>query len=841
MLKHIFNKEYIYARLSSFRRFWTLRTFTLKQIFKGLRLILKWRINVHSARREYLALKILLKDIMFPAIMAIIVVIGFCIFEYHINTIARLDLIQNNSIGRYLLSPLDPDTYTQLLATIATITAVFIGLYFAAISAIISSIYSSIPNDIRQLLISDQFGNVYVRITSFSTVLALILLAINTEALPLHLAPPFFTVIAIFTVFAFIYLGKRVFLLSDPDFMSQELSQDILKWGQHATCYGWRWHDRSFQNYYYRKANASILTLNAASKVSLKNLELQETAYQKFTNNLIMTIRRYSSLKHYIPSSSKWFRTKYQYQQWYLTGRTELELKSKTDSPLPPKEIPDMNWLEDELLEIIFQALKKYATTKDQRGLVDKLTSLPILFEDMGKYWSIEIGNKWCNKITDELLTQNLKTSRSQTLQTLSIADICSLLPISIELGFIKMIKNLELTNLRQQLKNNQWTKKHAPYKFNMPPSVVETLEEIRNTAMLEQASKFKHKMPDWYITEVVFYKIDWAIFECWQKLIEIIPNWYIKTGQQLVGKKLYEHAASVHLQAIAVAWKLKGHIELLKKTSQTLNQEASQDFNWPRWDWQKEQQRIRKFQNKSALEVAGLIPRLFSPTVNPNLPDYFGNAVHQTGKACFDALINGDDKRFKQLFKPYFVGILAIFDQLRPQLKNWDLTEATAWRAEPLIDLLEISGYSFMLAEFHSKPNMWQTTKSVWDNYMTKNKKQSLKFIELTYYQRRYNYITSPRASLRLDNKSQFNNLLKEMLADNKKHDSSSIKHPSYFIRFIAQFNAQHRLLTHSYGALDVFAVKYLMNLPDATNINFSIPKPIIEMIRKHLSQEND
>ena len=829
MIRSRISKKYIYARAGSFRLFWRIRRAFLSKNFKRLRGIFKLRTSMDSTREELSALRVILRGIRLSLAAALLFLAGICAFEYHIATIAGWDFIQGNVVGEYLLGSLDSGSYTQLLATIATVTGVFLGLYFTAITAVIANIYSTVPNDVRELFIKDRLGGVYVKIVSFSATLSVLLLAISViGAQPLHLVPPFFALTSVVMIFAFVHLGKRAFFLSDPTFMSGELSGDIWGWARRSTCKGWRWRDINFQEHYRKQTSKAISTLSALAAMSREKPKLRGDSYQSLVQNLIDTIRHYYSLKQLIPADSRWFRKRLQHKQWYLAESTELEMASQTDTALQPKEIPDACWVEDELLGVIFKGLEKAIAIKNKETLYEQLALLPPLFDSMGRHWSIEGGERWCNKITDavlkQMIAQDSQTEESQPKYVAAIVEACALLPLSLELGFMKAVRELGVEDLRKKLIKSRWDKDSSPYQFAMPLDVVKELEGIRNGTVFEQASRLPYKAPNWYVIELASNNIDWALFRRWSRLIKLTGSWYAETGKKLADKNLHMHAAVVYVRAIEFACKLDGHLDSLKQTSEALREGALLDFRRPEWNWEKEQKSIIKFRNDSEENIAKLIPKLFLETVDTELPDHFGHAVHLTGKSCFDALMKGDAKRFKMLFKLYFVGILGVFGKLRPQVADWNPSSALAWVSEPIIDLFEISGYSFMLAEFHGNHEIWQASKTVWDKYLLhpQEGKQHLQFVAGLSYHHQKRFAISPRATLRAQNRLRFRDLLRELPkqeAGPSPFFGPQVQHPSPFIRSVA---SRAGLLPPD--AIDVFTVKYLMSLPNATSVDFGV-----------------
>jgi hypothetical protein len=86
--------------------------------------------------------------------------------------------------------PEDGD-YATLLATISGIGGVFIGLYYAGVTTVGSSIYAKVPNNVRDLLAREQVGNAYMRYLAFLTFLSLTLLGLKVLGMPrIRIAPP---------------------------------------------------------------------------------------------------------------------------------------------------------------------------------------------------------------------------------------------------------------------------------------------------------------------------------------------------------------------------------------------------------------------------------------------------------------------------------------------------------------------------------------------------------------------------------------------------------------------------------------------------------------------------
>ena len=420
MKRYFINKEYVHARAGTSEAFWRFRAIVQRNKFQVLRIIFRLYIGWKDAiGQDRSALGSLLRSIWLPVLWVLFIVAGLYIFEYHIATIAELDFIRNSAVGGYLLRPLEPAVYTQLLVAVATVAGIFLGLYFTAISAVIASIYSTIPDSVRDLLIRDRVGNMYVQIVSFSTTLSIVLLAINAGNGPLfHLVPPLFGVVSAFTALAFVQLGKRAFFLSNPILMVNKMWGDMYKWIRRSTYKGWRWGDVNFQEHYRKRASRATSTLIALTVVSRKKSELKGDAYRDLVEVLVKIIRHYIKYKHLIPPDSRWFNRKSQHKQWYFTGGTELEMASQTDTPPQPKEIPDSSWLEDRLFEVVVRGLVADVDASNQEALYSTFILLLQLFEDMGEWWAIQDGQRWLSEVSDnafeQIIIQDKETTKLQ-------------------------------------------------------------------------------------------------------------------------------------------------------------------------------------------------------------------------------------------------------------------------------------------------------------------------------------------------------------------------------------------------------------------------------------------
>ena len=86
-----------------------------------------------------------------------------------------------------------------------------------------------------------------------------------------------------------------------------------------------------------------------------------------------------------------------------------------------------------------------------------------------------------------------------------------------------------------------------------------------------------------------------------------------------------------------------------------------------------------------------------------------------------FDALLSGNADTVKALLIPCFFGCIKRFDDLKPttDLSDWRAQQELQVALAPLLDLMDLSGYACLMADFHNKAQLWTEIKAVWDRYL--------------------------------------------------------------------------------------------------------------------------
>ena len=204
-------KNNLFLYLSQTRVFWWLRAAMVRVSLWIETKVFGFRYNLKEEKSNYQSLRYLFRITQKPLLVAL----GFAAILQYVDPYL-LPYFKKAGIS----IPDDGD-YVTFLATVSGIGGVFIGLYYAGISAVGVAIYATVPNNIRELLAYERRGNVYMRFLAFLTFLGLILIALRLLGQPrLYVAIPFVTIFAGVGIISFVKLGQQAFNLFDPTTLS---------------------------------------------------------------------------------------------------------------------------------------------------------------------------------------------------------------------------------------------------------------------------------------------------------------------------------------------------------------------------------------------------------------------------------------------------------------------------------------------------------------------------------------------------------------------------------------------------------------------------------------------
>ena len=224
----------LFLFLAQIRLFWQSRVTVSRLAFFLYRWVFEIKDWIRGANATTTSLIGLLWVILAPLVSALLVI---AVLQITNPNVAAFFMDKGFTISV-------EDNYGTLIAAFVGAGSVFIGLYYAAISTIGGSIYSRMPNNIRDLLIKEQLGNAYMRLLAWLTFISLCLLVLHSVGFePIILAMPLLLLGAGLMIIGFVQLGARAFYLFDPTTLSDGLLRQVQRCYTQVQAGGYRWSD----------------------------------------------------------------------------------------------------------------------------------------------------------------------------------------------------------------------------------------------------------------------------------------------------------------------------------------------------------------------------------------------------------------------------------------------------------------------------------------------------------------------------------------------------------------------------------------------------------------------
>ena len=831
-------EDRLITRFGKHRRTWRWRTRVRNLKFRFSRRVFGLSYSVEEKSATATALPSLLRSATLPVLLALALVVGMDLLNSAMTEQAK----------DWGWGAISGGTYDVLFEAAAAATGIFLALYFTAVATVAANVYINVPHDIRTLLVKDRLGNLYVSGVAFTIALSVLLLIAHVlTGRTYWLAPPVIGLFVAFSIFAFIQLGQRAFYLADPTLLANTLAYDFNSWLKRAKVGGHRWDDPNFQQHYRRQARGSASSLASLLAIANDQKHLRGGSLRQLANVIVALLTGYVSSRDQVPTTSRWFGERPEHKQWYLTDSTELDLATATSTTLRPRSVPDVAWVEDLLLAPLVDLFESDLKHEDYERAYELLQTLSYVWASLGQRWNAPYASKAMTRLTESAFAHLKRAGDTPStpvpVLVPAIWDGLAFLPLTVELAFHRDLSDRPVDQLRQQLRSTDWANPKAPYSAAVPGSVIETLEKVEAGRAFENAVDAPPDMqtPGWYVAEIAFNSYDHAMREQVLSLIQLLTTWYPTTAKRLADLKMPDAAGAVLSRGVEVVWKMERHIAHWHDVATQLRAEPLQvDLKRPEWDWDGLAARIADLRVELFRQLAALIPQHVTRERRDDIPDYLGEAVHRVGEAAFTALADNSDELFGQLFPTYFLGVPAIVDRIREQVTEWHPNQAVTAVAEPVVDLMDLSGYALIFAQLHNNPRLWKICEASWLKHVEdKGGAERLQIIAVLHRHQRHLFALTHRAPAR----ARWQMRLSEILGQLPRGTSTSpfhdgpVEHSSSLIRRIApDTNSLAGLMFH---ASDIFVVRFLRKVDGADALDFGVADWVVKTLDGEESDE--
>ena len=819
----------LFLSLAQTRLFWKARNAFSRFGFFSYRTLFEIKHRVQEGGTVTKSLFSVLWSILGQLILAIFITIGLqALNPYCVPLFTKIGFtIPEDS------------TYGTLLEAVIAVGGVFIGLYYAAISTIGGAIYARLPNDIRDLLAKEQVGNVYMRLLAFLTSFGVCLLAFHTVGFePIILAIPLLIIGAGVMIIGFVRLGARAFYFFDPTILSHRLFKQLFQCHRQVQAGGYRWFDRSFQNHAHRRAQTTIDTLTTVSEIVAKEPHLNGRPFAGLCKNLLVFLCDYETIKKSIPTDSLWYGQKYVHPDWYRVDDTKTSLAYETATGLRPESVSDPRWIESAILPIVSHCLKINMDEKRYPIVIELLNRLDIYVRLLATEHQLEYAFNlisqvfsWCEKF---LFSKEDSIIREEPLEHMQICVQLATMPINVLLAYAQTIGSYGQDKIRQRIRSIMWKSEKSIYRAGFGVHVLQRLEWMHPRLKFEKRVEGHIVSPIWYLEELVGQKEAENHHTAMLCFYEKIGGLYKPWIESATSSKHPWLAALILSEELQYWDKLDYHKDILNQFWNDLNSDRrAEKISWPSLDIDELREKSEQ-RDTELLELMSKESLLLSLISRPeSYPDFAGQFLHTIGETLLRAMFENDCDTVEALFSRYFHGSLLQFEQLRTEEAASERQQQVnlKFAVEPLLDLMDISGYVYLLSEYHDTSSIKTPIIKAWDEYFDHDQGEvRLQFLANAVSLSGAIFGTAPRDI----NRTRWKQVISQRLSDVEREeippDPNRIiippepdtvpVHESALVRIFAGRSQPFHYMP--YDGIDIFIAKYVHQQEVGGNLDF-------------------
>ncbi|MBF4626081.1 hypothetical protein ITJ51_00875 [Curtobacterium flaccumfaciens] len=618
---------------------------------------------------------------------------------------------------RWLASRVTQESYDGLLGAGIGATSTFLGLYWATVGVVASTVYSSVPGAIRNLFVSERSGTIFVRGTLYALVLGLLQLGFSaaTGLHPTCAGLLVFTGLCGVSALWLVVLGGRLFNFFDSSTLASGLPQRFERAIRRAGARSRLPH--SAADITAHAEAARVLTL-------LSNLAVLSAARPRRTDLGRIRIARYLlrvvTINHQfagtIASSSAWWQRVSQHQNYFAIEHLRLTSALATSTGVPPTRAIDYQWVERRVAETLDDILAVMQTPAERGRAIDLLHTVAERSRDMGRRNLVAEALALREPLVAQATRFSTGTNPEEASVALAEAEPAVLQLTDLWLGFVDQCGHSTTRDLAADFTSALFSLR-ALYRSGLPREVITLAEELISKRRSETVIAGAHVTPMWWLQHHLARSLTGYLVSSAGQILDASED-TLRIARLLAARGDEQRAAVALLAALELSHKIRAHNATVQAHLEQLERFRSDAVSG---DWPSRPpivERAAAFRADIVVALSELLAALRVETHDSSRPDLYGQGYQVVTEAAWDYLLDdrSDTARslFDALLKEFDVARLrasADFRDLSPELR-FELT------AEPLITAMDISGVAYLMQELNEH-GIWDAVVAAWDDLL--------------------------------------------------------------------------------------------------------------------------
>ena len=759
------NKSFRISFLQGYESYWNILNTLAKLRFRVIRMQFSLKQKYKDSLQSASILWVFIKEAAWGVVFAILLVITLSVIEQYIPT------------GRLPSLMVDP---VDVYGVLAQISGLILGLYFTAMIVVVSTIYSKVPGNIRNLIAREKAGDKYINILMSLGATSLVELGAILQGKPPSLMVLYVTLfMSLLVILVLRKLIHNIFYFFDPARLVEAyVFPEIADWAEKATCEYQGWDNISFQEHYRKQANQGLSTHRNIIDLLIRDPNPNNASLARLLIIELSFFSYYTKIKNQIPTNSRWYQRQAEHPRWFETNSSLVGSAMDADVFLPPEEAPNRLWVEERVANNLKVVLSHLLEEKDLEHAIELIQNLHMNCTGVVKILALKESyflTGICDEVIINYLSKAVLDDRNK-MHHLVLADLYGASHVNIPIEYGKALGKISSDSLRKKLQSINWENSVSVYAARLPVSILPTIEDMlqkkKNQFMVDSSIK----VPAWYDMEL-------ASIACLKSLHETVEEVVSQYEKAFTGKIEGINREGITFLSMQILVRgLEGHnkcstfLLMAKNLDRDLHDMiVVKDIPHSTLEWSEYEKRIEEVRFKVIERLGTLAIDINPEDIDKSIPDYVGHAYWLLARECFLALCRQDEERYKKFYKIYMILMNKIWEYFRSILDRGTDTEYyMSVFSEIFVDVMAIGGYAKLFNEF-IEGSYWKSTKDIWDTYlellegnekdilatfvgMVKYKNQSSlsgitnRNLERRNWEQKYNYIVESETGLSND-----------------------------------------------------------------------------------------
>lgn len=822
-------KKYLYLLFAQKSFFWKIYNYISKKIFEVKVINFSIRKKIQTKKNNYNTFQMILKIAQSSMVWAFITAI---IMQFTNNAIKPYisdikDYIDKEAFIDF--ATVDSSDYVTFLVIIATIGGVFIGLHYAGMTTLNGTLYSKLPTKVRNLLIHEKFGNVYIGFLSYLTYLAIVLIVFRLYDFERIYLVPFLMSIGVgVAIYAFIDLGKRVFYLFDPTKLSPIVFKSFFTALNNVKKGALYYGDKYFQKHNHTVARENIDSLVFLLTLAKQESHLSGDSLIKLQDDLLNQLIYYQTQKYYIPSNSLWYEEKYKHKDWYKIDDSITNIYYQSGSLPEADVVYNYFWVENRVHPILLDGIKINLENKRFDVVIMLLHSYSNYLIQMSRLEEFEFTIDQIDQLTKMILkvTKEKELDHNE-LEMLGVFEIIFNMPILILLTFYKNIDRYSYESTSKKLLLVDWNTKESLYNNSLDTYLLPELEELFLKLNYEKEIENKIISPHWYQLEIMMLFVSKRLIDNIYQLVSMFNRIYKSAYSELNDVKHAYFKASLLTKEWEFLKKMENQFLKIENILKDNNSNRKiTTFNWKNIDISNIQTRLKSIEKEMLFDMSK--SSFLVTDKSSDYPDFGGMFLHIVGEGLIDILCDNNIELFKKILPLYFLESILKSQMLTPgnDKQKWIIEQEFKIAVTPVMDLIDISGYALLLSLYFKNNKYWDVVKNTWDKYLKEHKNMKPEFFADLINLHESGFVIPHRSTNRMQWQQKIGGILNKLPKETKGNndflftETIVVEHEEPLVRLFAERSSSHSY--NLYSGIDIFITYYFKQLDKAKNLNF-------------------